>query len=70
MLRYKRQHFEALRPYKWRLERMRNAAKPPYEFEYRAIDKALAGLDFAARHMLSPEEYQAWCEPWIPLDHS
>lgn len=70
MLRYAAQHFEALRPYRWRLERMRDACKPVFSFEYRRIAAALDALDRAASDHLTPEEYASFISPWIPPDHS
>jgi hypothetical protein len=68
MLRYAPQHFESLRPYRWRLERMIKAARPVYEPEHKALVHALHVLDIAARVCLSPEDYHRLLEPWIPPD--
>jgi len=70
MLRFARQHFEMLRPYRWRLERMRDACKPAFSFEYKLIAAALDALDRAASDHLTPEEYTEFISPWIPPDHS
>ena len=70
MLRFARQHFESLRPYRWRLEKMRDACKPAFSFEYKRIAAALDALDRAASDHLTPEEYQEFIAPWIPPDHS
>lgn len=70
MLRFARQHFESLRPYRWRLERMRDACKPVFSYEYKRIAAALDALDRAASDHLTPEEFQNFTAPWIPPDHS
>jgi hypothetical protein len=70
MLRYARQHFEALKPYRWRLERMLKAARPKFGADYKAVQAALTTLDRAAEMNLSPEDFEAFREPWIPDDHA
>lgn len=70
MLRFAAQHFESLRPYRWRLERMRDACKPPYTREYTRIAAALEALDRAASDHLTAEEFAVFTSPWIPPDHS
>lgn len=70
MLRFASQHFASLRPYRWRLERMRDACKPQFSFEYKRIAAALDALDRAASDHLTAEEYQEFISPWIPPDHS
>lgn len=70
MLRFARQHYESLRPYRWRLEKMRDACKPAYTPEYKRIDAIIRALDLSATDHLSPEELAEFVSPWIPPDHS
>ena len=70
MLRFAAQHFESLRPYRWRLVKMRDACKPPFSFEYKRLAAALDALDRAASDHLTPEQYAEFTAPWIPPDHS
>lgn len=70
MLRYAQQHFESLRPYRWRLERMLAAARPKWGPEYKALQAALTTLDRAAELILDPDEFEAFRAPWIASDHA
>lgn len=70
MLRFARQHFMMLQPFRWRLERMRDACKPPFSFEYKRIAAVLDALDRAASDHLTPEELAEFKAPWINPDHS
>lgn len=70
LLRFARQHFESLRPYRWRLERMLSATKPKFGADFKAIQAALQTLDRAAEMNLTPEEFADFREPWIPEDHA
>jgi hypothetical protein len=65
-----RANFESLRPYRWRLTKMRDACKPVFSFEYKRIAAALDALDRAASDHLTPEEYAEFTAPWIPIDHA
>lgn len=70
MLRFARQHFMMLQPFRWRLERMRDACKPVFSFEYKRIAAILDALDRAASDHLTPEELADFKAPWINPDHS
>lgn len=70
MLRFAAQHFESLRPYRWRLMKMRDACKPAFNFEHKRLSAALDALDRAASDHLTPEQYAEFTSPWVPIDHS
>jgi len=70
MLRFATQHFESLRPYRWRLERMLAACRPKWGPDHKAIQAALTTLDRAAEMNLEPADFETFRSPWIPEDHS
>lgn len=70
MLRYAPQHFESLRPYRWRLVRMCELTKPAYSQEHVAAVAALTALDRFAARMLDANQYARFIAPWFPEDQT
>lgn len=68
MLRYAAQHFEMLRPFRWRLQRMAALARPQWGGPQNHILMVVDHLDRLAQSMLTAEEFERFKEPWMPKD--